>query len=140
MTDGISVKVANIQRSRERILSLASPAQIAKLKAANQQNADEMRTTVARIVPREHGELAATLNTYSLGVVAVATAIGNTETPYPLHLEAGHRNHGGSHTPGKPFWNPAARVQRKRWAQRVRRAGNDIIKSATAGGTSGEGA
>jgi hypothetical protein len=136
-SDGVTVsRIENLARLRTKILKLGGPQAVSTLKAANQKNADEFKGVVARIVPRDDdAALLGTLTSYDVGPTGAAVAIGDAHHPYPLHLEAGHRNSDGSVTPAKPFWNPAKREQRKRWKSRSERAARSVAKSiASAGG------
>lgn len=132
----VSAKVEGMARLRERLLAMAGPQAEAAMHKANARNADEFKATVAAIIPRgdpKDGNLVDTLRRYSPGGIAEAVSIGGPDQPHPLHLEAGHRNRDGTHTPGKPFWNPAKRVLRKKTEGRAKRAERAAIKAITGG-------
>jgi hypothetical protein len=133
---GISAKVIGFESLQAKLLKLGSDAAAQKIRDANSKNADEFMALISSIIPRgdKDSHLADTLHRESYGPTGVAVVIGGAGHDYPLHLEAGHRNKGGQHVPGKPFWFPALRVQRKRWRARVRRAGNEMVKGVVASG------
>lgn len=109
----------------------------AKMKGANEASAREFAALVERIVPKgapgenDAARLVDTLEVRPVGGdegVAVEVTIGGPAAPYPLHLEAGHRAANGEHVPGKPYWNPARRVLRKKLRARAARALNAAVK------------
>jgi hypothetical protein len=128
---GITAKVIGFESLQAKLLTLASDAFAAKIRDANSKNADEFMSLVSSIIPRgdESSHLADTMRRDAYGATGVGVSIGDSDHKYPMHLEAGHRNKGGAHVPAKPFWFPAKRVQSKRWRGRVRRAGNEMVKS-----------
>lgn len=110
----------------------------AELRQANEQNADEFMARIESIIPRgdpENGNLVDTLvkRPGERSEMAVLVSIGDHQHKHPLHLEAGHRNKDGSHTPAKPFWNPAKAVMRKRLNARAARALRKVVKEVTRG-------
>lgn len=129
-------RVTGLARLRERLLAMAGPEAEAEMLKANERNAKEFAATVRRIVPRgddRDGHLVASLVEYRLPGIGVGVSIGGPEFPYPLHLEAGHRNKDGSVTPAKPFWYPAKRVLAKKARGRQLRAQRFAIKKITGG-------
>lgn len=103
---------------------------------ANLANADDFAKRVAVNIPKgdpADGQLVDTLKTGQVAsseTGAFAT-IGGPEAPHALHLEAGHRNKDGSHTPAKPYWYPTRRVMLKRFAGRQSRAIGKAIRGLT---------
>jgi hypothetical protein len=135
----ISAKLVDVDELKARLLRLAGPDAFMAIKAANQKNAQEFASTVARVIPRgdeRAGHLVDTLRQSDYGDLGAQVEIGGAGTgyPYPAHLEWGHRNKDGSHTPGKPFWFPAKVVIAKRARLRVLRAQRALIKSVAATG------
>jgi hypothetical protein len=101
----------------------------ANVKAANDRNAEEFMAAVLRIIPREEGKLAGTLEKVAGKTpTAVKVQIGGPEAPYPAHLEFGHRD-GKGHVPAKPVWFPTLRVNRKRFRGRTARAVSAALKA-----------
>jgi hypothetical protein len=147
MTEGVEVKVEGLASLEAKIHKLAGPQMMAALRAANEKNAEEFRSLVASICPRGDDakaggrHLVDTLEKKAVGPMGFEVSIGNQGSRYPLHLEAGHRDRGGGHVPGKPFWRPALRVQRTRWRRRTARAvgaaAKQIVGSATTSPVSG---
>lgn len=133
---GVSAKVRgeDLARIRAKMLGLLGPEAKAATRKSNALSAKEFEALVRQIVPRgpeERGHLVDTLRSWSVGETGVAVGIGNRGggKPYPLHLEAGHRNKDGSHTPATPFWFPAKRVLKKKHNNRALRAERAAIKT-----------
>ena len=128
-------RVEGLERLKRRLADL-SEAGRAEILKANQRNADEFADTVRKIIPKgnpEDGNLVDTLEVKPGETeTGVLVTIGGPDQPHPLHLEAGHRNPDGSHTPAKPYWNPAKRVLKKRARGRASRALNKAIKDVSA--------
>jgi hypothetical protein len=137
----ISAKVQGLEDLTAKLLKLGGPVFEEKLRAANAKNAEEFAALVKSIIPRgtEDSHLADSIVIAQSGRVGTAVSIGDAAHKYPMHLETGHRNKGGEHVPGKPFWYPAKRVQSRRWRGRTRRVGNAMIKTIAAGMASGGG-
>jgi hypothetical protein len=130
-----AVRVANAERLKKRMLALAGPEAQQVIAKANRLNAEDMRATVARIIPHgdpRDGHISESLLTGELPPTASFVSIGNDRTPYPLHLEVGHRDRAGNHVPGKAFWYPAKRVTKKKAHGRLVRAERIAIKAAAA--------
>jgi hypothetical protein len=135
-SSNISAKVQGLANLEAKLLRLGGPEFEKKIKDANSKNADEFLALVRSIIPRgtEDSHLANTLQRFDQGPTGAGVSIGDAEHKYPLHLEAGHRNKGGQHVPGKAYWFPAKRLQSKRWRARTRRAANAMIKAIAATG------
>lgn len=121
---------------RRRMLSLIPERLQANIRDANDKNAEEFMGLVRRIIPKGEpadGNLVETLEKRAGEGTSVIVTIGGPEAPHPLHLEAGHKNPDGSHTPPKPYWNPAKRVLRKKARGRSARALNKAIKETARG-------
>ena len=100
-----TARVEGLERLKAKVLDQLPQKVKDAMKRANQQNAKEFESLVRSIVPRgdpANGALVATLETKDVGEVATSVSIGSKDLPYVLHLEAGHRNKDGSHTPAKP--------------------------------------
>lgn len=109
-----------------------------ELRAANDLNADEFMDRIRTIIPKgdpENGNLVETLvkRPGERSEMAVLVSIGSRTHRHPLHLEAGHRNKDGTHTPAKPYWNPTKAVMRKRLNARAARALRKVVKEVTRG-------
>lgn len=121
----VSARVEGREELRRKLLSLF-PAEAKKLMAdANEKNANEFADRVRAIIPTgdpEDGHLASTISLQGVGEIGQSVSIGSDAHPYPLHLEAGHRNPDGTMVPGKPYWNPTKRVFRRRARGRASRA------------------
>jgi hypothetical protein len=127
---------AAMDRLRKRMLAMAGPEAQAEMVKANEKSAADFKAGIVRIIPRGDpaaGNLVDSLQDYAVGPTGRGVSIGGPGHRYPLHLEAGHRNRDGSHTPGKPFWNPTKRVLMKRINGRAVRAERAAIKRITAG-------
>lgn len=129
-------KVEGLERLRAKVLERLPAEAKRAIAEANQKNAHDMAALVLRTIPRGNPADGALAD--SVGVVegaqgdgAYLTTIGSAKTPYVLHLEAGHRNADGTHTPGKPFWNPSKRVVKKRARGRAARALTKAVKAVT---------
>lgn len=127
-------RVEGLEGFRRRMLETIPAAAREKLKAANQKNAEEFAALVRRIVPKspedDGVQLASTVEVRDgTTETAVEVTIGGPAAPYPFHLEHGHAAADGSHVPGKPFWNPARRVLRKKTNSRRARALNAALKA-----------
>lgn len=131
-------RVEGLDSLRERVLRRLPASAKAKVKAANDKNADEFMGLVRRAIPPGEDEdgahLVDTLVKDEVSETGVSVSIGGPQAPYPLHLEGGHRARDGSHVPAKPGWNPAKRVIRKRAKGRSARAMNAAVKQIAAGG------
>lgn len=132
-----ATKVTRLQQLRAKVLHRLPQSARAEIQAANQKNAEEFVATVEPIIPRgdpANGNLVDTLviRPGDRSSTAVVVSIGDKAHPHPLHLEAGHRNKDGTHTPAKPYWNPAKRVVTKRAKGRASRAANKAIKAVAA--------
>lgn len=127
-----SAKVEGLERLRQRVLSRLPAAAKAEIRKANERTAADFMKTVQRIIPKgdpERGHIVDTLRSEPVAAsTGVAVTIGDAAHPYPLHLEAGHKAPDGSHVPGKPAWNPAKRLARKRHKGRAARALRAAIK------------
>jgi hypothetical protein len=127
-------RVEGLERLKRRLADLSEGGRAEILKA-NQRNAEEFADTVRQIIPKGEpadGNLVDTLEVKAGETeTGVLVTIGGPDQPHPLHLEAGHRNADGSHTPPKPYWNPAKRVLRKRARGRAGRALSKAIKDVT---------
>jgi hypothetical protein len=66
--------------------------------------------------------------------LAVTVSIGGPEAPYPMHLEGGHMAKNGKHVPGKPFWFPTIRVNKRKWKARRSSTVRAAIKSLIGAG------
>lgn len=134
----VAAKTEGMAALRKRILETLPKATKDKMREANEKNATEFRDLVARTVPHGHPESPNLGQTLTMGPatrseIGVAVSIGGPEAPYPLHLEAGHRTKQGKHVPGKPFWNPAKQVLKKRAKGRAARALTAAVKITAAG-------
>jgi len=135
-----AVRVANLERFKKRVLALAGPQAEAAIAKANALNAQDFRSTVERIIPRgepEGGRLVDSLVTESVPPTGTSVSIGNPETPYPLHLETGHKDRAGNFVPGRAYWFPSKQVTKKRAHGRLVRAERIAIKAAMAAGAGG---
>lgn len=107
------------------------------LREANDHNADEFMDRIRSVIPRgdpDDGNLVDSLSKRAgdRSEMAVIVSIGDAQHKHPMHLEGGHRNADGSHTPAKPFWNPTKRVMAKGIKARASRALRQAIKEVTA--------
>ncbi len=130
-------RTEGLARFRKKMLDRLPDAAKTEIRKANDKNADEFMTGVRRIIPvgdPANGNLVNTLIKTPGDGTGVIVSIGGPEQDHPLHLEAGHKNRDGSHTPAKPFWNPTKRVMRKRMQSRASRALSKAVKIATGGG------
>lgn len=128
-----SARVVNLERFKQRVMQRLPAAARAEIRKANEANAREFKALVEKIVPRDEGQLAATLaQSDGSTETAVQVSIGSAEHPYPLHLEAGHLAADGTHVAGKAFWNPARRVLRKKTRGRAGRALSKAVKATAA--------
>jgi len=127
-------KVEGLERLKARVSALPEKAK-AELRVANERNATEFEAMVRSIIPTgdpANGHLKDSLvKGPGITETGVVVTIGGPQAPYPLHLEAGHRNADGTHTPAVPFWNPAKRVLRKKQKGRATRAMNKAVKAIT---------
>lgn len=124
-------RVEGLERLKAKVLGRLTAAAKAETKKANKKNADEFEQLVRQHLPKgddKNGHLVETLHQEDSGETGVAVVLGDAAHPYPLHLEAGHRNKDGSHTPGKPVWNPARQVMKKRAKGRAARAASKAVK------------
>lgn len=132
----MATRVEGLERLRAKVLGRLTQAAKAEMKAANQKSADEFAAAVRLALPKgdaEDGHLADTLEVKdsAKSETGVEVSLGDADHPYPFHLEGGHRNKDGSHTPAKPTWNPAKRAVAKRAKSRGQRAANKVIKGLT---------
>lgn len=119
-----SARTRGLDQLRAKLLSRFPAAAKAKIKEANQQNAEEFARRVKAILPRgddRGGHIEDTVRVEARGDTGFATAIGDAAHPYPAHLEFGHMA-GNTHVPGKPAWFPALRLFRRRAKSRQTRA------------------
>ena len=123
----MEAKVKGLEQLLAKFARIPGSVQAAA-RDANDQNALEFMRGVLAVIPREEGKLSGTL-TKEAGKTptAVKVAIGGPETPYPAHLEFGHRD-GKGHVPAKPFWFTTLRVNRKRFQGRSSRATSKAIR------------
>ncbi|HYC66645.1 HK97 gp10 family phage protein [Brevundimonas sp.] len=131
-------EVQGLKRLQDRTQRLPEAAR-EQMRRANEKNASEFKAKVEAIVPHtgddKGGDLRSTLVMAKTdNDTGYTVSIGGPEAPYPLHLEAGHMGPDGKPVPGKPFWNSAKRVLKKRAAARASRALNAAIRQAKAGG------
>lgn len=127
-------RVEGLEALRAKVLDRFPEAAKEEMRKANEKNAQEFEAGVRRIIPKgdpKNGNLVDTLNTAAEGETGFRVTIGGPGAPYPLHLEAGHRNADGSHTPAKPFWNPTKRVLAKRARGRANRGMNKAVKAVS---------
>lgn len=140
---GAKVNPADLARWKAKVLSRLPVAGKAKLKAANRKNAEVFAARVGPIIPREDGTdsrrapglLASTLAVADVGELGASVSLGSSAAPFPFHLEGGHRNKDGTHTPPKKFWNPVKRLTRKAARARSARALNQAAKLVAGGGS-----
>lgn len=109
-----------------------------ELRQASEENADEFMGRIEAIIPRgdpENGNLVDSLvkRPGDRSQFAVLVSIGDAQRKHPMHLEGGHKNKDGSHTPAKPFWNPTKAVMRKQIRKRASAALRKAIKEVTRG-------
>lgn len=127
-----NTRVEGFERLKARIKALPEAAK-KELKIANERNAAEFEALVRSIIPVGDPENGHLRDSLAKGAgeteTGVLVTIGGPRAPYPLHLEAGHRNPDGSHTPAVPYWNPSKRVLRKKQKGRASRALNKAVKA-----------
>lgn len=131
-------EVLGLKRLQDRTQRLPEAAR-EQMRRANERNATEFKQKVESIVPHtgddKGGDLKSTLvMEKSDNDTGYSVSIGGPEAPYPMHLEAGHMAPGGKKVEGKPYWNPAKQVVKKRARGRAARALNKVVKEAAQGG------
>lgn len=131
-------EVLGLKRLQDRTQRLPEAAR-ERMRRANEKNADEFKAKVESIIPHtgddKGGDLKSTLVKEKLdNDTGYRVSVGGPEAPYPMHLEAGHMGPDGKPVPGKPYWNPAKQVVKKRARGRSARALNAAIRDAKAAG------
>lgn len=121
----IGAKVYGVPQLEAKMRELCGRVMFDAIREANAKSADEFMGIVQRTIPRgsdEGGHVADSLKRFSDPPMGEGVQIGDERTPYPYHLEFGHRFKNGAHAPGVGFWTPAKRVMKKRAQLRTRRA------------------
>lgn len=123
-------KVTRKSRALDRLVASVKEAAL----EGSLENAEAFAKRIRLIIPKGDPKDGRLVDTLETGKVASSetgafATIGGPAAPHPLHLEAGHRNKDGSHTPAKPFWFPARRVMAKSFNARQSRKINKAIKA-----------
>lgn len=132
---------AQSERLKRRLQAIPK-ATIAATTPALRKAAEQMADTMRQLAPEDTGALKASIVVTASGQAtpsysqpggsmvvpenAVAITAGNTDVRYPHLVEYGHAK-----APPHPFFWPAFRLNRKKAANRIKRAVSKAVRSTT---------
>jgi hypothetical protein len=122
----------NKERWAAKLEQLKRSAREALLRA-QVTKADLFMGKILSVIPKEHGELAATVKADETETGAMV-AVGGPEAPYPLHLDAGHLGPGGVHVAAVPFYYVSRRALKKKFASIDAASVNKAVRAVTSAG------
>jgi hypothetical protein len=138
------VTIVGLERYTARINAMPDSVRKA-VSDVLEQNASEFATRLKGNVPKESGDLAATVTVsdttvnagfYSAGStkgLSKTVSIGNAEHPYAAALEFGHMDK-GVHVQARPYFFTLLRVIKKRLSGRMSRAIKSAVRAYAADG------